>query len=292
MNIPVAASPTADTGPKGTVRLRPLHANPELASWTQTHWNRTLALDLLITAVGVAADGVMASTVLTLILASAGLEWMAVPTAFSLIAVACAVAFTAGKAIHHSPAWSGKVWGWVLLGAWAGLGLGLVGLRALHSQIARPDTGDATDPADIQQILDRAVAADWGIAAVMALVYAGTGLLLVHAAKDLTNPALLRMLRGRHALDAAVPAWIGARNRLTKHMILLERRAEHIRRWLLHELELELASSVAGGDLAKEVSRLAQAELIADPRATLMTLLDHFGGRKGPGTGDRAEGMP
>lgn len=281
MNTTVAAV----DGPGRPVRAkRPPHMNPELASWTQSRWYRVLLMDLLITVTGAAADAVMASTVLTLVLASAGLDWMAVPTAFSLIAVACAAAFTAGRALHHSTTGSGKAWGAVLLGLWALLGAGLVALRALHSQIARPDTGDATDPTDIQQIIDRAHAADLGIAAVMALVYACTGLLLVHAAKDLANPALLRMLAGRRALEAVEPKWIRARSHTVKHGLLLHRRAEHIHRWLPHELGLELDTAAAGGELAKEVSRVGQAEIIGKPRATLMTLLDHFS-RQHPGHG-------
>jgi hypothetical protein len=94
------------------------------------------------------------------------------------------------------------------------------------------------------------------------------------------------MLAGRRALEAQEPRWIRARNRTVKYSLLLARRAEHLRRWLLHELELELGSAAAVGELAKEVSRVGQAELIADPRATLMTLLDHFRGRNA----DRAAG--
>lgn len=167
-----------------------------LASWTQKDWYRAAAVAVAITALGAATDAIFAADILKLLVGSSSLAYL---TAVGAVTVASACAFFAGHAIHHAVH---KLWGWILLGVWAGIGIGLAVMRMIHSQIKVPDTEDV--PAEeIDRILRNTLLADIGMGVLMLVIFLATGILLIHKAKDLADPDLRRMLQGVNTLSGA-----------------------------------------------------------------------------------------
>jgi hypothetical protein len=219
---------------------------------------------MAITALGAATDAIFAGDILKRFTGSTFLGYLA---AVGAVTVASACAFFAGCVIHHS---ANKTWRWILLGIWAGIGIGLVAMRIMHSQIKVPDTENAP-PEEIDRILLTAFLSDLGMGVLMFVIFLATGMLLIHKAKDLADPDLRRMLKGHSARSRLLKLWPHAAAQSVLHGNLLGRRAHHIGTTLEQERLNAHDGVLAGRNLNKETSRVAQAEIIGDPSATLMT---------------------
>jgi hypothetical protein len=235
-----------------------------LASWTQKDWNRAATFAVVITALGAVTDAIFATDVLKLLVGSTFLASLA---AIGAVTVASACAFFAGHVIHHA---DHKQWGWILAGVWALIGFGLAAMRMVHSQIKVPDT-EGAPPEEIDRILRNAFLADIGMGVLMLVIFLATGILLIHKAKDLGDPDLRRMLKGLSERTRILKLWAEAEFKAVQTGNLLERRAHHIHTALEQERQNAHDGNLAIRDAAKEASRVAQAESIADTTATLMT---------------------
>ncbi|NWL10268.1 hypothetical protein DM793_04045 [Paenarthrobacter nitroguajacolicus] len=235
-----------------------------LAGWTQKDWNRAATFAVVITALGAATDAIFATEVLKLLVGSTFLASLA---AIGAVTVASACAFFAGHIIHHAER---KRWGWILAGVWALIGLGLGAMRMVHSQIKVPDTEGATS-GEIDRILRNAFLADIGMGVLMLVIFLATGILLIHKAKDLGDPDLRRMLKGLSDRTLLLKLWAEADSQAVQAGNLLARRTHHIHTTLEQERQNAHDGNLAIRNAAKEASLVAQAEIIADPTATLMT---------------------
>jgi hypothetical protein len=240
-----------------------------LASWTQKDWNRAATIAVAITALGAATDAIFAADVLKLLV---GITFLAYLAAVGAVTVASACAFFAGHVIHHA---EHKHWGWILAGVWALIGIGLAVMRMVHSQIKVPDIPDGATSGEIERIMRNAVLADVGMGVLMLVIFLATGILLIHKAKDLGDPDLRRMLQGLNERTRLLKLWTEADTQAVQHGNLLARRAHHISIALEQERQNAHDGNLAIRNAAKEASVVAQAEIIADPTATLMTQIQH-----------------
>ena len=261
-DLAIRAEEPRQTNGQPSVRNHRRH----LASWTKNDWNRAVCLAMAITALGAATDAIFAGEILKMFTGDTFLGYLA---AVGAVTVASACAFFAGCVIHHG---ANKNWRWVLMGIWAGIGIGLVAMRIMHSQIKVPDTENAP-PEEIDRILLTAFLGDLGMGVLMFVIFLATGMLLIHKAKDLADPDLRRMLKGRSARARLLKLWPHAAAQAVLHGNLLARRIRHIGTTLEQERLNAHDGVLAGRELNKETSRVAQAEIIGDPSATLMTRL-------------------
>lgn len=109
----------------------------------------------------------------------------------------------------------------------------------------------------------------------MLVIFLATGILLIHKAKDLGDPDLRRMLKGLSERTRLLKQWAEADVRAIQTGNLLARRTHHINTALEHERRNAHDANLAIRNAAKETSVVAQAELIGDPTATLMTRIRH-----------------
>ena len=237
----------------------------KLAAWTQEIWNKAVAFAVAITFIGAAADAIFASTVLQLLVAD---PVMAYISAVSAVTVASVVAYFAGNALHHSP---NKNWGWVLLGAWALVGIGLAVIRIVHSKIMVPEIPDGSTPEEIDRIMQNAFLADLGLGALMLLIFTATGLLLIYEAKFLGDPDLALMLQGLRKRDSLLKPWTEADSQAIREGNLLARRGHQISTTLEKERQNAHEGVLAIREVGKELSVTTQAQILGDPLATLMT---------------------
>lgn len=240
-----------------------------LASWTQKDWNRAAITAVAITALGAATDAIFAADVLKLLV---GISFLAYLAAVGAVTVASACAFFAGHVIHHA---EHKHWGWILAGVWALIGLGLATMRMVHSQIKVPDIPDGAGPEEIERLLRNALLADVGMGVLMLVIFLATGMLLIHKAKDLGDPDLRRMLQGLSERTRLLKLWVEADSQAIQNGNLLARRAHHISTTLEQERKNAHDGTLAIRNAGKEASVVAQTEIIADPTATLMTVIRH-----------------
>ena len=240
-----------------------------LASWTQKDWYIAATVAVAITVLGAATDAIFAADVLKLLV---GVTFLAYLAAVGAVSVASACAFFAGHVLHHAP---NKRWGWVLAGVWALIGVGMAVMRMVHSQIKIPDIPDGATAEEIDRIMRNALFSDVGLAAVMLVIFLATGILLIHKAKDLGDPDLRRMLKGLSERTRLLKLWSNATAQSVLQGNLLARRVHHISNTLEQERKNAHDGTLAICDAAKETSVVAQAEIIGDPTATLMTLIPH-----------------
>ncbi|MEO5316210.1 hypothetical protein PV772_19180 [Pseudarthrobacter sp. CC12] len=259
----------------------PRNHRRHLASWTQKDWYVAAAVALAITVLGAATDAIFAADVLKLLV---GVTFLAYLAAVGAVSVASACAFFAGHVIHHAPR---KRWGWILAGVWALIGIGLALMRMVHSQIKIPEIPDGATPEEIDRIMRNATLSDLGLGAVMLVIFLATGILLIHKAKDLGDPDLRRMLKGLSERTRLLKLWSNAAAQSVLHGNLLARRVHHISNTLEQERKNAHEGTLAICDAAKEASIVAQAEIIGDPTATLMTLIPHEDTRYRPGAAHR-----
>ncbi|WP_142059999.1 hypothetical protein [Pseudarthrobacter sp. B4EP4b] len=240
-----------------------------LASWTQKDWYVAAAIAVAITALGAATDAIFATEVLKLLV---GNTFLAALAATGAVTVASACAFFAGHVIHHG---HNKRWGWALAGVWALIGIGLAVMRMVHSQIKVPVPPDGAPDEEINRLMRNALLSDIGLGVVMLVIFLATGILLIHKAKDLGDPDLRRMLKGLSARTSLWEQWAEAQARAIQTGNLLARRTHHISTALERERRNAHDANLAIRNAAKETSVVAQAELIGDPTATLMTRIRH-----------------
>ena len=237
----------------------------KLAGWTQETKNKAVAFAVVITVIGALADAILAATVLTLLIEDLAMAYI---SAFAAITVANAVAYFSGSSLHHS---SNKSLGWVLLAFWAFIGIGFAVIRGIHSKVKVPETGDGAPPEEIDRIIQNAFFADLGLAALMLLIFAATGLLLMYEAKFLGNPDLALMLQGLRKRDSLLKPWTEADAQAIREGNLLARRGHQISYTLEKERQNAHEAALAIREVGKELSVTTQAQILADPTATLMT---------------------
>lgn len=239
----------------------------KLASWTQETWNKAATNAIVLTIIGVVADAIFAATVLKLLVENSVMAYI---SAVAAVTMASAAAYFAGTIIHHS---SKKAWGWVLLGAWALVGGGLAVIRIMHSKIAVPTTPDGATPEEIDRIIQNAFLSDLGIGALMLVIFAATGILLIIKAKDLSDPDLALMLQGLKTRDELLKVWTEVDSRAVKEENLLARRNYQITVTLPKERLNAHEGAETVREVKKEISVITQAEILARPEATGMTLV-------------------
>lgn len=240
-----------------------------LSSWTQKDWFIAAAIAVAITVLGAAVDAIFATDVLKLLV---GNTFLAALAATGAVTVASACAFFAGHVIHHG---HNKRWGWALAGVWALIGIGLAVMRMVHSQIKVPVIPDGAPTEEIDRIMRNALLSDVGLGVVMLVIFLATGLLLIHKAKDLGDPDLRRMLKSLNERGRLLKQWAEADGRAIQTGNLLARRTHHISTALEQERRNAHDANLAVRNAAKEASLVTQAELLADPTATLMTRIRH-----------------
>lgn len=267
---------TTTTAPAPRPEPRPTPARPvttshrrHLVNWTQKDWFIAAAIAVAITALGAATDAIFATEVLKLLV---GDTFLAALAATGAVTVASACAFFAGHVLHHG---HNKRWGWALAGVWALIGIGLTVMRMVHSQIKVPVIPDGAPDEEINRIMRNALLSDIGLGVVMLVIFLATGILLIHKAKDLGDPDLRRMLIGLSERTRLLKLWAEADGRAIQTRNLLARRTHHISTALEQERRNAHDANLAIRDAAKETSVVAQAELIGDPTATLMTRIRH-----------------
>lgn len=267
---------TTTTAPAPRPEPRPTPAKPattsprrHLVNWTQKDWFIAAAIAVAVTALGAATDAIFATDVLKLLV---GDTFLAALAATGAVTVASACAFFAGHVLHHG---HNKSWGWALAGVWAVIGIGLAVMRMVHSQIKVPVIPDGAPDEEIDRIIRNALLADIGLGVVMLVIFLATGILLIHKAKDLGDPDLRRMLKGLSERTRLLKQWAEADVRAIQTGNLLARRTHHINTALEHERRNAHDANLAIRNAAKETSVVAQAELIGDPTATLMTRIRH-----------------
>lgn len=240
-----------------------------LASWTQKDWYVAAATAMAITVLGAATDAIFATDVLKLLVGS---TFLAALAAVGAVTVASACAFFAGHVIHHG---QNKRWGWALAGVWGLIGIGLAVMRMVHSQIKVPEIPDGAPTEEIDRIMRNALLSDIGLGVVMLVIFLATGILLIHKAKDLGDPDLRRMLKSLNERSRLLKQWAEADGRAIQTGNLLARRTHHISTALEQERRNAHDANLAIRNAAKEASVVTQAELLADPTATLMTRIRH-----------------
>jgi hypothetical protein len=165
--------------------------------------------------------------------------------------------------------------GWILAGVWALIGTGLAVMRMVHSQIKVPDIPDGATSGEIERTMRNAFLADIGMGVLMLFIFLATGILLIHKAKDLGDADLRRMLQGLSERTRILKIWAEADCQAVQNGNLLGRRAHHIHTNLEQERQNAHDGNHAIRDAGKEISRVVQAEITADPTATLMTQIPH-----------------
>jgi hypothetical protein len=271
MTTTLAPATHAEEPRKDTTLPSTRNHRRHLAGWTQKDWLVAAIVAAAITALGAATDAIFATDVLSLLV---GNTFLAALAAVGAVTVASACAFFAGHVIHHSP---NKRWGWALAGVWAFIGIGLAVLRMVHSQIKVPVVPDGAPDAEVERIMRNALLADLGLGTVMLVIFLATGILLIHKAKDLGDPDLRRMLKGHSERTRLLKQWAEAEARAVQSGNLLARRAHHINNTLEQERQNAHDGALAIANAAKEASVVAQAEIIGDSTATLMTRIEHEG---------------